>query len=203
MLAAFEQAYRRAEPLFGSQPDTMFARMIVKKGLNGRALDVGSGDGRNSVFLAKQGFRVEALDASPSAASRLRRTARRARLDIRPTVCDVRDTGAISGLYDVIAADTILCHLGLDELLDVAARITSALKPGAWLYVSVFGHDDPGHSEFSPLVRTYFDPPSLLALFPGLRPETCSEQFVLDRRHGEPHHHALICLTAEKRSCDA
>jgi len=203
MLAAFEQAYRRAEPLFGSQPDTMFARMVVEKGLGGRALDVGSGDGRNSIFLARQGFRVEALDASPSAVSRLKRTAGRAGLDIRPTVCDIRDTDAISGLYDVIAADTVLCHLKSDELVDVAARITSALKPGAWLYVSAFGHDDPGHSEFSALVRTYFDPQSLRALFPGLRPETCSEQFVLDRRHGEPHRHALICLTAEKRSCEA
>jgi len=31
----------------------------------GRALDIGAGQGRNSIFLAKNGFEVEAIDLIP------------------------------------------------------------------------------------------------------------------------------------------
>jgi tellurite methyltransferase len=198
LLAVFEQAYRRPGQLFGSQPDPLFARMVIDRGLAGRALDIGAGDGRNSIFLARRGFSVEALDVAPRAVTKLRRAAQSAGLDIRPAVCDIRDMQAVSGQYDVIAADTVLCHLEPHEARAVAGEIAEALRPGGWLYVSAFGYDDPGQSEFAPLVRVHFDCQSLCALFPGLRPEVCREQTVFDRRHGEPHYHTLVCLTAER-----
>jgi SAM-dependent methyltransferase len=196
--ATFEQAYRRPGQLFGAQPDALFARMVVEKGLTGRALDIGSGDGRNSIFLAVQGFSVDAIDTASAAVHKLRSIARRTELDIRAVSADIRNPDAIAGLYDVVAADTVLCHLDLPEAREAAEAITRALKPGGWLYASAFGHRDPGESEFSPLVRTHFDRQSLCGLFPGLRPEICREQVVLDQRHGQPHYHSLVCLTAEK-----
>ena len=59
----WEERYAKEGFLFGKEP-TDFLKTFVQKLTKGAALDVASGEGRNAVFLAQQGFKVEALDCS-------------------------------------------------------------------------------------------------------------------------------------------
>lgn len=68
-LSAWEEAYQGVEPLWGLKPDPIlieYARLAP----NGRLLDLGIGEMRNALFLAKMGYEVEGVDISPNAIQR-------------------------------------------------------------------------------------------------------------------------------------
>ena len=198
MTVAYEEAYQRPGPLFRLRADAWLARLVVSQRLHGRAMDLGCGDGRNSVFLACNGFQVNALDSAASAIAGLRRAAEAWRLPIQATVRDVRDSVTDTEEYDLVAADTVLCHLYEPDAQHLAGQIHSALRRGGWLYASGFGVGDPRQSEFAPLVRSYFDCDGLAALLEGFRVARCEQVNILDRSHGRPHGHVLVRLLAQK-----
>ena len=198
MSVAYEEAYQRPGPLFSLRAEPWLVRLVVDQRLHGRAMDLGCGDGRNSVFLSCSGFEVNALDSAASAIADVRRAAEALRLPIQATVGDVRDPVTGSEEYDLVAADTVICHLHEPEAQHLAGQIYSALRQGGWLYASGFGVGDPRQSEFAPLVRSYFDCDGFAALFEGFRVARCEQVNVLDRSHGRPHGHVLVRLLAQK-----
>ena len=52
-----------AERTYPDQPNDL-VRRYLKQVRSGRALDIAAGNGRNAVFLAEQGFQVDAVDIS-------------------------------------------------------------------------------------------------------------------------------------------
>jgi 2-polyprenyl-3-methyl-5-hydroxy-6-metoxy-1,4-benzoquinol methylase len=198
MTTTFDDAYRRLEPVFGLEPDPVLARLVMNQQLHGRALDLGAGDGRNSIFLAAHGFTVEAVDLSPAAVDKLKQLAGRRKLHIHAEVCDLCEAGTITGTHDIIVADTVLCHLPARETARLAQEISTSLQPGGWLYVAAFSDDDPRESEFAPLVETYFTVETLCNVFSDLRHKRCDQVHVVDNRHGCRHRHVLVRLIAQK-----
>ncbi|MEA3404006.1 MAG: class I SAM-dependent methyltransferase [Armatimonadota bacterium] len=194
----YDEAYRRPGPLFGLRPDPAVVELVQTRELSGRALDIGAGHGRHAVFLARNGFTVEAVDISAEAVRRLKQMARRGRLPIEARRADVAQPGVIQGPYDLVVADTVLGHFGMDEARRVARTITEAMRPGAWLFASVFSREDARESEFAPYVETWFTREQLTGLFGGLRVESCEELSVTDRSHGEPHEHHVLRLLAQR-----
>jgi len=63
----------------------------------GRALDVASGDGRNALWLAGQGFAVSAVDVSPVAVAPLQRAAATQGLTVAARAADLDAPGALVG----------------------------------------------------------------------------------------------------------
>lgn len=62
----WEKAYREVVSLWGLEPDHLlkdYARLIPK----GMVLDLGIGEGRDALFLAKMGYEVEGIDISETA----------------------------------------------------------------------------------------------------------------------------------------
>jgi tellurite methyltransferase len=69
----------------------------------GRVLDVAMGEGRNSIYLARMGFRVEGVDISPDAIAQAQETAREAGFSIQVQVADLEKGYSIPREgYDVI-----------------------------------------------------------------------------------------------------
>ena len=63
----------RGTPFFVNVPDENLVEFVgANRGQTGRAIDIGCGPGRNALFLAKQGWAVDAVDLSPIAVARLR-----------------------------------------------------------------------------------------------------------------------------------
>jgi 2-polyprenyl-3-methyl-5-hydroxy-6-metoxy-1,4-benzoquinol methylase len=197
---SYNDAYRRPGPLFGMRPDPAIAQIVREHALSGRALDLGAGDGRHSVFLARNGFTVDAVDISEQAVAKLSRLALEEALPIHPRLGDCADPDCIRGPYEMVVADTVLGHFEAAEARRIGARIAAALAPGGRLFATAFAPDDPRRSEFAPLVRAYFEPAQLLALFPGLRTERCEKLALLDRTHGWPHEHRIVRLIAQKEA---
>ncbi len=68
----FDSAYGKDSDLYYPQPTAVLVEYVTSTGLKiGPALDAGCGDGRNSLWLAKQGFDVTAIDSSPVAIAKV------------------------------------------------------------------------------------------------------------------------------------
>jgi tellurite methyltransferase len=105
----------------------------------GEALDLGCGEGRNSLLLAHYGYHVHAVDSSSQGIQKLGKYAHSQGLDtIDGEVADVRTVQLTTNFYDAIVAVTFLDHIPKEEGKKVAEALIDALKPDGFVFIEVF-----------------------------------------------------------------
>lgn len=167
------------------------------------ALDVGCGEGRDSILLASKGFSVVSVDASSSAIKKLSAFALKNGLKIDTRQADATQLDLPANSYDVICAVTLFDHLNVGDGRKLASKLTRALRPGGFLFVEVFTTSDPGYlggeaSETAHFIRHYFSPGELRDLFSELKEISYVEQLEEDATHGPVHMHGVAILLAKK-----
>ncbi len=81
--AEFNAAYRASNQYFGDKPEKILLEHASRLDTNRPGLDIGAGQGRNAVFLAQSGIRVDAIDPSAEAVEATARAAASMQLEIR------------------------------------------------------------------------------------------------------------------------
>ena len=154
----WNQYFGAERPAFNTNPNRFLVEMAQGR-RPGRALDVAMGQGRNSIWLAQQGWDVSGFDIAGEAVTSANRQASRLGLNIRVGVdtIDAFDYGECR--WDLILAS----YAGTGPPAD---RVKHALKPGGILVVESF-HDDALRSMRICGVR--FKTGELLARYSGLR----------------------------------
>lgn len=143
----------------------------------GDALDLGCGDGGDSLWLARRGWKVTAVDISAVAAERLAGHARSLGLDDRVTTerHDLRES-LPQGRYDLISAHYL--HTPYDlERATVLRTAAHMLRPGGRLLVVDHGSTAPWSWNQDPDVR--YPSPQEVAAGIGLDPAT----WTVERAH--------------------
>jgi 2-polyprenyl-3-methyl-5-hydroxy-6-metoxy-1,4-benzoquinol methylase len=74
----WNRRFKGPDFLFGTEPNQWLCNHATAFASQGRVLCVADGEGRNSVWLAKQGFQVDAFDIADIAVGKARRFAARA-----------------------------------------------------------------------------------------------------------------------------
>jgi SAM-dependent methyltransferase len=134
--ALWDQRHAVGEPIESSEPDPTLVDEIGSL-RPGRALDLGAGDGRNAIWLARHGWQVTAVDFSQVALDRGRGLATVSGVRVEWQLADLLDWSPGARLYDLVALFFI--HLPREERRDVYARAAAAVAPGGTLLV--VGHD--------------------------------------------------------------
>ena len=99
-------------------------------------LDLACGDGRNSVFLAKQGFAVLGVDFSPSALSRLQEFSIINDVAVDTRELDLSNVSSLAGL-GVFDNVVISRYKPTDE---VFRELPKLLKPEGILFICTFNY---------------------------------------------------------------
>lgn len=99
----------------------------------GRALDLACGIGSNSIFIARKGYWVDALDTSIVALRRLQKESHQQHLHIGCVLTDLDYYPLPAISYDLI----MVFHFFDKNLM---GSIRAALKPGAILIYATFNH---------------------------------------------------------------
>ena len=113
--------------------------------LPGHALDIGAGEGEISLWLARHGFIVDALEPDQRQAELLQ--SQFAPYPIQLHILDVLNFSLPSDHYALIVASAVLHFIDRDQLQPLAARLSNSLIPGGMLFAAAFTTDDPAHQE--------------------------------------------------------
>lgn len=130
--ASWNQRYAGDELLFGSEPNAWLREHAAALPRGGRVLSVADGEGRNSVWLARQGFRVEAFDVAARAVEKARAFALREGVAVNFAVADVDAYAWPEASCDGVVA--IFVQFADPPLrARMFARMVRSLRPGGVL----------------------------------------------------------------------
>ncbi len=113
----YNKIYSEDEHAFGFGQPERLVKDILKFKTSGSALELGAGEGRNSIFLAKNGFQTTAQDISQIGLDRINEAAIKNNINIKTDLKDIRSLDA-SEQHDVLICTFVLHHLTRDEALN-------------------------------------------------------------------------------------
>ncbi len=125
----WDSRYAGSDRVWSAAPNAWVATTI-RGWFTGRALDLGTGEGRHAVWLAALGWQVTAVDFSAVGIERARAGARDVGAEVDWVVADVQSWEPPAGeTFDLV----LVAYLHLDD--DVLARARGWLAPGGALVV--------------------------------------------------------------------
>lgn len=124
--AEWDERYGEADRVWSGRPNgTLVAEVETLP--PGRALDVGSGEGADAVWLAGRGWDVTALDPSRVALRRAAEHARQARVDVRWLHAGFLDAALSEGGFDLVSAQYPVLRKRTDQAAERALLAAVAL----------------------------------------------------------------------------
>jgi cyclopropane fatty-acyl-phospholipid synthase-like methyltransferase len=210
---AWDELYREMECRWGTRSDHVVSEYAALLP-DGPVLDLGIGEGRNSLPLGAAGRRVDGVDISDVAIRRCVDRAKNAGIDFCGTVQDLRNVVIPSGEYSLIIAAWVLNFFRKSEVDRVLDGIKDGIADGGLVYIGAFTTSDPGYlkaKEESNEVEEntfylperdshchFFTRDSVLSLFSEFKLIHCSEGTALDTNSGNPHYHGFIQYVGQK-----
>ncbi|HXZ49479.1 MAG TPA: class I SAM-dependent methyltransferase [Usitatibacter sp.] len=135
--------------LFGTRPNVFLASQRDRLAPGERALCVADGEGRNSVWLARQGLRVTAFDFSPVAVEKARAFAREAGVAVDYRVSDIYRWDWSAAPYDVVVG-IFIQFAPPAERAEIFAGMRRALAPGGLILLQGYRPEQVGHGTGGP-----------------------------------------------------
>ena len=118
----YNKIYSENEKTFGGGKPEKVVSDITKYKTSGLVLELGAGEGRNSLFLAEQGFEVTAQDISQVGVEKLNKAAQEKGLNIQAEVKDIR-TLDTDQHYDVFVCTYVLHHLSREDAISLIKQM--------------------------------------------------------------------------------
>ena len=147
------------KPGFNTAPNSFL--VAITKGMKpGRSLDVGMGQGRNTLYLAQQGWDSHGFDPADRAVAAAQEEARKLGVKITTTIARAEEFGWGDARWDLI----VLSYVGAREY---APKVAQALRPGGMVIVEGFHRDAAKTRPIGGGVVV--DTNELLTIFAGLR----------------------------------
>jgi tellurite methyltransferase len=202
---AFGPFYKQSANYFGDNPSDGLVDALEKYQIKkGKALDIGAGEGRNSLYLAKLGFSVTAVEPSILGAEKIRDRAKISGLGIQIVNTDYLSFDS-DEKYDFILAGTSLDHMEARQMDKIFLKLKKSLNKGGIVYIVVFTEDDPGAmkkydeaSECANFIKHYFKKGELRGHFEDFQILFYDEYQKKDTTHGPVHFHGKAKLIAQK-----
>ncbi len=185
--------------IFGKEPNTFLVACRSLLPRSGKALAVADGEGRNGVWLAKQGLDVLSIDFSPAAKAKARALATENKVDITFEQADLHTWPYPEAAFDVVA-EIFTQFSAPAERLRKWAGMRRALKRGGLLIVQGYTPRQLVHGTGGPKQIDHLYTRELLESAFGDMDDVriTEEERVLHEGPGHSGMSAVIGLTARK-----
>ena len=131
------------DPVWSGRPNSSLLRE-VRDLAPGRALDVGCGEGADSAWLAEHGWRVTAVDISPTAVERTLAAVARAGFEAEGMAGDILDVALPASFFDLVSV--MFPALPRSPEGTAEQRLLDLVAPGGTLLVVHHAEVDRGHA---------------------------------------------------------
>ena len=195
----YDRLYSESESLFGERPEKI-VEDILRYRSKGRVMEMGAGQGRNSVYLAEHGFNVSAMDISTVGIATIKRLAEEKGLSIDARVGDLRSLEAGEN-FDIFVCTYVLQHLGREEGPEIIRMIQEKTNAGGLNAISVFTKEGDLYREEPPLDNFYPALGELRELYRGwniLEYEESDTMALGRKADGSPMRNISAMIVAEK-----
>lgn len=120
----------------------------------GKALDLGCGEGKFSIFLSKNNFEVDAIDKEEAGIEKLKKFIKQNKItNINPQVKDILDFNFKPNNYNLIIASQVLDFLKLSEIEKIIDKIKTSTKKGGYIFISVFSTKEPSYKKIKEILK--------------------------------------------------
>lgn len=145
----------------GSEPDTFVLNRLNQVHKPAVVFDLGAGQGRNTIPIAKQGYNVYAYEISPVGRECIKAKATNNRVldKVIPVGCNILDNISVGGKADFVFMSHISQHLNIEELKTVFKNVYDNLKVGGEFILDAMTTQIQG----------------LTSMYSGKMPEICGE----------------------------
>jgi 2-polyprenyl-3-methyl-5-hydroxy-6-metoxy-1,4-benzoquinol methylase len=180
----------------------------------GPALNLGSGEAGDALFLARQGYDVISLDESQENIEKAHKQAEHHNLTIDFRTVDLTEFKFHKNRYGLIVANNRFQHLKKSAVTKLAAGIIYGLKKGGMLIGATLTTGDPACRKMrqnnvqmveencfilpNGWIYSYFKPREILELFPGLQIVHYAETDYYDSKPGQAQWHGLVEFVFKK-----
>lgn len=131
----YDRLYRETRNALG-EPTKIFVEFFDKYAKpSGRILDIGCGQGRDAIFIARLGHTVIGVDLSSNGIRDLRAVAKEENLAIEGVVADITSFEP-PGIFDVILVDRTLHMLTRWQCNSTLSRVLDHGGENAWLLIA-------------------------------------------------------------------
>jgi len=132
----WDERYASAEAIWSGEPNPHLVEQVAHLA-PGDALDVGSGEGADAIWLASRGWHVTAIDVSPVALDRAARQAASRASEVADRItwrqADVLSWAPPPAQFDLVSAQFM--HLPGPARESLHRRLATAVRPGGTLLV--------------------------------------------------------------------
>jgi SAM-dependent methyltransferase len=142
----WDQRFSKEEYVYGKTPNAFFKASLDQLP-KGDILLVGEGEGRNAVYAAKQGWKVDAIDLSKEGKAKAEKLAAENEVEIHYEVANAL-TYETDKQYDVIAF--VFLHLPKEIQKETYGRYVDMLKPGGKIVLELYTPEQLGNSSGGP-----------------------------------------------------
>ena len=196
----YDEAYRKTEDYFGPGATSVLRKHYHLIGKDRPVLDIGAGQGRNTLFLARKRFAVDAIDPSQVAMDTIDEIVAKERIPVRTYCCDCEDFVPEADSYSAIlifGLIQILTRESIDLLLE---EVRAWTDKGSLVFVTAFTTADPLYPEHCQNsqsigknsfldedgnIFTYLEPDEIKKLFGGYEVIHHREGMSPRHRHGD------------------
>lgn len=199
----YNKLYSKYPNIWGLEPNSLL-KTIAKNHKNGTFLDLGSGQGRDAIWMLKQGYFVTALDNSERGLKNISKAVKDQRCkneSITIIHSNIEDFHINTEMYDIIQAFNSLQFISKDKALTVVENMKSGVQKGGYIIISGFTTKDALFKKYENDVRCFFAPNELENLFSNFNIILYEEKIKNDPGHPgfeEQHTHALVRIIAQK-----
>lgn len=208
----YDRKYIDNSPLWGKSILDNDIKEYLKLLKGKTVLDLGIGEGQNSIILSQLGYDVTGVDFSKKALDICNNKSS----NIKLVKCDIRNFNIEQNKYDLIMSRCVLHFLHKEDVYSIINNIKNTLNPNGLVYLSVFSTNDPSfkfkcnNSDFDILPNnvfhkisddtysSYFSKTEILELFAGFNTILISDNYSMDLCHGNPHYHGIIEYIGQK-----
>lgn len=144
----WEERFSTEEYIYGTEPNLFFKEEINKISPPGLLLLPGEGEGRNAVYAANLGWKVDAFDQSTVAILKAEKLAKEKNVKINYSNVDLEVFTPHNNIYDCAAL--IFIHLPTQFRTTFHKKVIDATKPGAKIILELFSKNQFGKSSGGP-----------------------------------------------------